>query len=116
MSVTICIMFVRKCVMEATAMIAASIVGFCVYYTFCVSLYGFYSLAIIFMGQGRESWLFCFVFLPVVLCFITVAWVDLQFVIVGHTRLYLIIPACFSFISEYILTCSKQFGTLWYAF
>ena len=49
-------------------MIAASIVGFCVCSTFCcVSLYGFSSLAIIFMGQERESWLLCFVCLPVVL-------------------------------------------------
>ena len=70
MSVIIFITFVSNCndTGGATAMIAASIVGFCVCSTFCcVSLYGFSSLAIIFMGQERESWLLCFVCLPVVL-------------------------------------------------
>ena len=52
MSVIIFITFVNNCndTGGATAMIAASIVGFCVCSTFCcVSLYGFSSLAIIFM-------------------------------------------------------------------
>ena len=76
-------------------MIAASIVGFCVCSTFCcVSLYGFSSLAIIFMGQERESWLLCLsscCVVIIVLLSLTVPWVDLQFVIVvfpDHTRLF----------------------------
>ena len=65
---TISMTFVRNCVIGATTMIVASIVGVCVCSTFCCgSLYGFSGVATIFLGQGRESWLLCFVCFPVVL-------------------------------------------------
>ena len=77
-------------------MIAASIVRFCVCSTFCcVSLYGFSSLAIIFMGQKRELvallCLYSCCVVIIVLLSLTVPWVDLQFVIVvfpDQTRLF----------------------------
>ena len=95
MSVTICITFVRNCVMEATTMIAASLVGFCVCSTFCHFMVFLVWQLSSWGGEERVRCLRCLsscCVVIIVLLFLTVPWVDLQFVIVvfpDHTHLFL---------------------------